>query len=299
MRIDRTHRGWFIGSVIATVAAAALYVWQARTDPRGPRGDSWLGLTLGIAAALMILYAGFLGARKKLLLLRIGSVTWWMRGHLWLGTLALPLAVMHGAFSFGGLLTTILMWLLIVVVISGLVGALLQHALPDVMSAQVTTEHTYEQHEQVRWNLRREAYETVTQVCGAVAEAADERSALEARTGHAPKEPKKTTEVEGREAISRFYVQRVVPYLRDGRANGSPLTDGTTASFAFEAVRTTVDPSIHETLDDLASICDEARQLRRQGLLHRWLHGWLLLHVPLSMALMVLLVVHAVMALYY
>jgi hypothetical protein len=53
----------------------------------------------------------------------------------------------------------------------------------------------------------------------------------------------------------------------------------------------------HETLGDLEDICDEARQLVRQENLHRWMHGWLLVHIPISLALMVLGAVHAVMAL--
>jgi len=34
-----------------------------------------------------------------------------------------------------------------------------------------------------------------------------------------------------------------------------------------------------------------------QERLHQWLHGWLLLHVPVSLALILLGAVHAVMAL--
>jgi hypothetical protein len=288
-----------IGTILVLIASAAAYAIHAARTPGGPRGDSWLGLTLGVAAALMILYAGFLGLRKKVLLLRIGTVTWWMRGHLWLGALALPLALMHGAFSFGGPLTTVLMWLLIVVVVSGIVGAMLQHALPGMMTAQVQREHTHEQAEQIRWSLRREAYELVAAACGSVEQASHERAALETFSGHAPREPKKTTPVEGQETFAALYVQRVLPYLR-GEENGvSPLREDTTSALVFDGVRSLLDPSLHGSLDDLASICDEARQQVRQSRLHWWLHAWLLVHVPLSMALLVLMLVHAAMALYY
>ena len=43
----------------------------------------------------------------------------------------------------------------------------------------------------------------------------------------------------------------------------------------------------------------ERRRLAEQERLHGWLHGWLLLHIPLSAALLVLGVAHAVTALYY
>jgi len=42
-----------------------------------------------------------------------------------------------------------------------------------------------------------------------------------------------------------------------------------------------------------------SRQLAVQVRLHHWLHGWLLVHVPLSMALLLLSVVHAIVTLRY
>ncbi len=58
-------------------------------------------------------------------------------------------------------------------------------------------------------------------------------------------------------------------------------------------------PEGKNVLRDLAQICNEVRLKVRQIRLHWLLHGWLLVHIPLSMALLVLMVVHAVMALYY
>ena len=52
-------------------------------------------------------------------------------------------------------------------------------------------------------------------------------------------------------------------------------------------------------LDELEALCRERRRLAEQERLHGWLHGWLLLHIPLSAALLVLGVAHAVTALYY
>jgi hypothetical protein len=64
-------------------------------------------------------------------------------------------------------------------------------------------------------------------------------------------------------------------------------------------LRTLIPAAGHTTLGDLSDICDEARQLRRQERLHHWLHDWLLLHIPLSLALILLGAIHAVMALRY
>ena len=46
-------------------------------------------------------------------------------------------------------------------------------------------------------------------------------------------------------------------------------------------------------------VCDAARSRVKQVRLHRLLHGWLLFHIPLSMALFALTVAHIIMALRY
>src|ERR1700742_4620442 len=66
---------------------------------------------------------------------RLGRAKSWMRGHLWLGLLALPMILFHGGFHFGGTLTRVLMWLLIITVASGVDGALLQDSIPKKMNS--------------------------------------------------------------------------------------------------------------------------------------------------------------------
>jgi len=65
------------------------------------------------------------------------------------------------------------------------------------------------------------------------------------------------------------------------------------------SLRTLLPAPAHAALADLEEICDEARQLQQQERLHRWLHAWLIVHIPLSLALIVLGAVHAVAALGY
>ena len=122
MRIDDTHRKWLIASLTILAAATVAYLLYAWSSPAGLRGGSALGLTFGILGFAFMLFAGLLGARKKVPVWRIGRAQTWMRGHLWLGLLSLPLILFHGGFHFGGTLTRALMWLLIVVVVSGVLA---------------------------------------------------------------------------------------------------------------------------------------------------------------------------------
>ena len=71
------------------------------------------------------------------------------------------------------------------------------------------------------------------------------------------------------------------------------------ASAMFEELRTLLPAEVRDTVDELEDVFEEERQLRRQSRLHHLLHDWLLLHVPLSLVLLLLGVVHAVMSLRY
>ena len=75
------------------------------------------------------------------------------------------------------------------------------------------------------------------------------------------------------------------------------LSNEAQAQAMFQRFRVLLPSELHSNLDDLENICEEKRQLDKQNQLHKILHGWLLVHIPLSYALLLLGVVHAVVAL--
>jgi hypothetical protein len=96
-----------------------------------------------------------------------------------------------------------------------------------------------------------------------------------------------------------FYVNEMRPFLEHPGERGQALGRPDKAKLAFAGVRTMLPAVGHSALADLEDICDEARQLRKQEQLHHWMHWWLLFHIPLSLALVLLGAMHAVMALRY
>src|SRR3979490_2508420 len=137
MKMDRTQRGWAAGSLVFLAVSVVAYVLYAISAPKGPKGSSAVGLTFGVAGFGFMIFAALLGARKRVPTWRVGRAQAWMRGHLWLGILALPLILFHGGFHFGGALTGVLMWLLIVTVLSGVLRRALQHYIPRAMTSEV------------------------------------------------------------------------------------------------------------------------------------------------------------------
>jgi hypothetical protein len=102
---------------------------------------------------------------------------------------------------------------------------------------------------------------------------------------------------EARDQLREFYVRRMRPFVENPARSRSPLGDSPQASGIFEELRLRLPRDFYATLKDLESICEEERQLTHQARLHRILHAWLLVHVPLSYALLALATVHVVMAL--
>jgi len=256
-------------------------------------GGTALGLAFGGVGFAFMIFAALLGARKKVPVWRVGRAQTWMRGHLWLGLLSLPLIVLHSGFRYGHGLTAVLMTLLIIVVASGIFGAALQHYMPRVMSREVPMETIYEEIGHVRAQLLEEAEEIIKQATAEKAKSAA-AGAIDSTGAVA------TAVVEDHAGPLRiFFEQELKPFLANPGARGYALSDQGQSRNAFIQLRTLVPPALHTTIEDLESICEEERQLTLQSKLHVWLHGWLLLHIPLSLALILLGAVHAVMALRY
>ena len=325
MRIDHTQRGWLFASLAILAFSAVVYVIYAQQAPAGPRGGSAIGLTFGILGFAFMIFAALLGARKRVPTWRLGRAQAWMRGHLWLGFLSLPLILFHGGFHFGGTLTRVLMWLLIITVASGLFGAALQNYVPRIMTADVPLETIYDEIGNVRSVLSAEAGRAVESICGDMGFRKPDSEGQRAggftalRPITATSAPLRTSAavsagasaavapvieailLTGEEAapLKRFYLQELRSYLDEPARRGQRLASSEKSRLAFAGLQTLLPVAAHATLRDLEDICDEARQLVLQERLHHWLHGWLLVHIPLSFALMVLGAVHAVMALRY
>jgi hypothetical protein len=326
MRMDRTQRGWAISSLAIVVISAVAYAIYALESPQGARGGSAIGLIFGATGFAFMIFAALLGARKRVPTWRIGRAQGWMRAHLWLGFLALPMILFHGGFHFGGTLTRILMWLLMITVFSGAFGAALQHYIPRVMTSDVPLETIYDEIGRVRTLLREEADRAMEALCanlslpqksceeslragGFTALRTIAASAVPLRTSAAVSAGASAAVAAAPEIIllseeesaplRRFYLSEMRPFLEMPKQRGQRLADAAKASSTFAGLRKLLPATAHSALTDLEDICDEARQLTRQERLHHRLHGWLLLHIPLSLALILLGAIHAVMALRY
>lgn len=171
MRINNwKHFPWFVFVCLATVAACLLYVGNFHPDrmPAGIRlppsliqsptghqtvGGTPLGLAFGAISLGIFVFAALLSLRKKIPLWRVGTVQRWLRAHIWLTFLTVPLILLHSGFRLGGPMTTLLMGFYALVMVSGIYGLVLQHLMPRLMKERLPAETVFEQIPHIRSQL--------------------------------------------------------------------------------------------------------------------------------------------------
>ena len=325
MILDRTHHTWIIGSSMAGVASASIYIVYAMLAPSGPTGGSLMGLLFGFAGTALIVFECLLSLRKKYPASPFGRVQSWLMAHVWLGLLAFLLILFHAGFHWGRGLASLLMWLFVIITLSGIYGLALQGYVPRRMTELVTRETLYEQIPEVVRELRLEADERVefiTADLGLEEQAELEESTVRAggkkfyfdpvqrksaaEKVEAERHKRKTAaqipvDEEATQALKAHYLQEIRPFLVHQPAGFVQRIFKTAASVTayFQYLRTIMPVAAHPVLHDLEAICDERRQLAVQERLHHWMHGWLWVHVPLSMGFLVLTAIHAVISLRY
>ncbi len=269
-------------TLVLLAAATVAYGVYARSSPEGPRGGSVPGMLFGIVASLLMLFAGLLSLRKRFPAWRLGSVQSWLRAHIWLGLLSGPLILFHSGFQWGGLLEQIALGLALVVILSGVAGLALQHLLPRVMRDAIPAEAMFEQLPIVCARLQMSADQAISSVCGAA-------------TALAPA----VEQGDPASLLAGFYRQQVRSFLDPLAKPQHPLADATRSGAAFHQIHLRLSADLQPCLEKLERLCAERRNLLLQAKMHRWLHGWLLVHGPLSVALLVFGVAHVVTAFWY
>lgn len=286
MILDRSHFKWVVATVGIALAALILYEIYVFSAPNGASGGSWQGMLFGIAGTACMIYAGLLSGRKSVPKWRIGKSQTWLRGHIWFGLLSVPLILMHSGFRWGGLVEQLLMLTFAVVIASGVLGIALQNILPRLMSNLAPAQAIAPQIHVACQKLLQSAEITVQRQC------ADQFLApLSQRSGDVDFSPERE--------LARFYWNQLSTFLKPDSDFKHELANPTLATARFSRLRDSVSEQFLPVIEELELACNERRQLLSQQRIHNWLHGWLCIHVPLSVTLLVLGVVHVFMSVYY
>lgn len=302
-------RSQFIPAVASGVAAVAVLAhYYVRYHTHGPlasasvpSGGSLFGLAYGLAGWLIIVFGVSLSLKRKKPNLRIGSGKAWLTFHVWLSLLCVPIVYVHAAFAMRGVLAGLVAILFGIVILSGIYGLTLQQFLPSRMREDILRETVLDEIPSMLYQLALEACMKVRAAVLAEGWDGPVPEALERPVPPGSEAPKTSpaggSEVQfrpGTKPLVDFYAHDIRPFLEGKKSSG--LESAQSRKHCFNHLRSMVPEDVYETVEDLESICRERADLAKQQKLHRMLHAWLYVHVPISVMLLVAVTVHAIMA---
>ncbi|MEM9593216.1 MAG: hypothetical protein AAGD06_03075 [Acidobacteriota bacterium] len=276
-RRRRAEAVWRRAALAVGVLCVAAYAVGAWLPVRGlePRPGSHLGVAWGIGAALLLLTTVLYGARRRAMAtsskLRLGTSRSWLRLHLYGGGLFLLLLLLHSGFKLpAGGLSWWLWGLSLWVVVTGAAGLALQRWLPRVLSSGLAGEVHYDRIPELVTQLHRRA---------------------ESLAASSP------------EPVRRFYARTLSPVLGEPRWNPVYFLDvGGGARRRLERLRRLyplLPPAEQPKLTELEDLVRTKLEIDVQYTLQSALRGWLWVHVPASLALVVLVALHIFAVIYY
>jgi hypothetical protein len=268
----------------AGVALAASYaVYQARGVTHG---GSPMGIAYGALGLLAILVLLYFGVRKRSYRSTWGTLDGWLQSHIYVGLLSAVVVLFHTGFRFHDRVAVAAFATLLVVVASGVVGASLYSSVPRRLSeveSDLTPEEISAQVKQLADSMVRLAAShsrPFQQVCqGLIAES-----------------------VPGRLAGWKLMLDRRGTGRRpQATAPGAAAGAGQVAPWAAHLSR--VPGGEQEDLRQLLVLSRQRRELLEQLVAQQryrnLLGAWLYLHVPLSIALLVLVTAHLLAVFYF
>ena len=328
MIINRQHWVWAAFVIVASAVAILFYIGEfyperlpftarlpaslhrdVRETGRSVAGTP-LGLIYGSVAAAIFVFAALLGLRRKRPTLKVGRLQTWLKGHIWLTVLTIPLVLLHCGFSSGSPMTRWFLFIYAIVMLSGFYGLALQHFLPRLMKERVPLETIFEQIPHIQNQMRESAAELRKSLEPAPAPApaasvAPPAISLATAGGVAVAEPAPaTTVVEAAPdpsipVLRQFMDEAALPYLAASRGEKLLLGSQRVSDDQFRLLKISVGGEWPAKVEQLQGWCDERRQLDLQTKLQHWLHGWLLVHIPFSVLLLVFTAWHIVAALFF
>jgi hypothetical protein len=191
--------------------------------------------------------------------------------HVWGGLLFAFLFLLHTGFQLPhGALSSALWILSVWVVVTGAVGWFLQWLVPKVLTPSASFEINIHRVPELIDELRMQAEALVAK--------ADPR-------------------------IRGYYDQQIAPDLAGPRFAASSLLGNAPGSRrgtgALDILRRTLAPDANATLESLTALHATKREIDMQYTMQRVLRGWLVLHLPVAIALIGLVVLHVFFIAYF
>jgi hypothetical protein len=156
MPVARSGVVWRRIFLLLLAAILGAFVWSIRHEY--PHGGSKIGLIFGTAGYLLILLLAYYGIRKRSYKSTFGTMEQWLQSHIYLGLLVLVLLGLHTGGRFNDSIAVITLILVVVVIFSGIAGAIFFVTVPRVLTeveSNLTVDEISQQLNQLARNMAR------------------------------------------------------------------------------------------------------------------------------------------------
>jgi hypothetical protein len=244
-------------------------------QPLGPaNGATWLGYTLGVVSALIMIWLAWFGVKKRAYGIGKFTAQEWLSAHVYLGGALAVIASLHAGFRFGANIHTVLYTLMMIVIASGMVGVYFYMRYPRLLAENrrgLSTEIMLGQLADLDREIRQLAM-----------------GLDDATNSHALKSTQDT--IVGGSLIEQLRgfdehcpTTAARQFVEQGAQDNTPAQESRRRQLLTRLVRKE----------------DFLKRIRRDVQLRCMLRIWLYVHVPFSIACLVALVAHVVTEFYY
>jgi len=268
---------WGKLTLATTLVLVISYIIYSRRV--SPNGATLVGLIYGIISFVAILLLMYYGMRKRSYTAKHWSLRAWLSFHVYIGTMTLLLVPLHAGFKFGFDIHTLAYVLLVMVVGSGIVGAALYLLLPrrfEPFGEELTYTMGHGTDEELRKIIRQ----------------------MRALAIDKSQEFADACQTEIEYGIPKRHVGWGLVWRKSATA---ALV--ATQIEAFQDYLQHIPEVEHEAFQNLARLATQKRDLEHrmaaQMRLQNLLEAWLYIHLPVSLVMFIVVIIHILVVFYY
>ncbi|HUS24954.1 MAG TPA: hypothetical protein VM369_08390 [Candidatus Binatia bacterium] len=280
----------------------------AVSDPvHGHRGNTWLGYTLGTVGLALIGWLAWYGVRKRQLADGRGTAQEWVSAHVYLGLSLLVVATLHSGFQLGWNVHGLAYVLMLLVIASGGYGVLAYVIVPR----RITENRRQMDPDAMQAEVRRldEAALRIADRIDPETQQMVAQSATRVQIGGSLWQQLSGRYATGMQfgTLGKFLERKAGQIKSDALVSAQQQQETATrqvtlmyvAEQMFEAGRNNKSEELQKLLNTIAQRKALVERLNRDITLRARQNVWLFLHVPLTVALLVAMVVHVVTVFIY
>ena len=128
------YKGFKYLKISVAVLIVTLIAYLAHDPGRTPNGGTWFGYTFGVISAGLVLFLAWFGVKKRQYMSGVDLLKGWLSAHVYLGVLVIFLSLFHSGFQLGVNLHSLLWYLVLFTVLSGMYGVFCYVRYPSILT---------------------------------------------------------------------------------------------------------------------------------------------------------------------